>query len=153
MKLSIACAFLMLAALASAGCSQPSAQTTPSTQGNTPTADEKPAAVTPAAANTQTPITGEYEGDFDGAAASATISGSAPRYTVHIIIGMDGCAGGALGPAQINSAGALIVRPADDADCTITMTPNRNGFSVSENQCQNLHGDLCAFNGELHRSH
>jgi hypothetical protein len=96
---------------------------------------------------------GEYEGDFDGAGAAVSISGSAPNYNVHLIVGADGCAGGALGPARANAAGVLTLRPSDDAKCTITMTPTANGYSVAESECSNLHGDTCTFNGTVHRKH
>lgn len=96
-------------------------------------------------------VAGEYEGDFDGAGAAVTISGAAPRYTVHIIVGGDGCAGGALGPARADRRGVLTVRPTDDAKCTITMTPVARGYSLAEAGCGNLHGDTCGFEGVVHR--
>jgi len=143
----------------SASCTQPAAQngpqTTPSPAVSSQSTPQESASVlaTPAKAAAPTSLAGEYTGEFEGASAAVTISGSAPRYTVHFIIGSDGCAGGALGPASVSSSGVLTVRPTDDASCTITMTPAASGFSVQEHQCSNLHGDACAFNGNLHRAH
>jgi hypothetical protein len=151
MKLKMRSALLAVTVLASlgAGCSQPPAQ---AAQGAQAGADQGAAATSKADSQTATSLAGEYEGEFEGAAATASISGPAPNYNVHIIIGGDGCGGGALGPARVGAAGALTLRPSDDAQCTITMTPTANGFSVVENQCSGLHGDTCAFSGELHHA-
>jgi hypothetical protein len=114
-----------------------------------------PAQTAPAAPPAPTSAAGAYEGDFDGTGAAITISGSPPHYNVHLIIGGDGCSGGAMGPASVNGAGVLVVRPSDEAaaGCTITMTPNAGGYSVAESACSNLHGDTCAFLGDVHRKH
>ncbi|MES1199318.1 MAG: hypothetical protein ABUS48_04985 [Pseudomonadota bacterium] len=150
-------ALLMLATMLGASCSpQPAATATqaPADSAAQATPAPVPAAAQPAvASHAAASIAGEYEGEFDGATAAVTISGSAPRYSVHLIIGADGCAGGALGPARADGAGVLTVKPADDAACTITMTPKAGGYTVAESGCQNLHGDACAFSGELHRAH
>lgn len=159
MNLKIIGALLILTALPSfsAGCSQPPAPAASQADVASPSqsapAQTEIASLIPAAAHAGASLAGEYEGEFDGASAAVTISGSAPRYNVHIIIGSDGCGGGALGPALVDSAGILTMRPTDDASCTITMTPAAGGFSVQEHQCSNLHGDACAFNGELHHAH
>lgn len=160
MKLKAISAALVLVALAglAAGCSQPTTQAP--LQGETAAASPSaPVSMQAAAQTSSAPLqatpsaAGEYEGDFDGAGATVTISGSAPNYHVHLIVGGDGCGGGALGPARASSAGVLTVRPADDARCTITMTPTALGYSVAESGCSNLHGDTCAFNGQVHRKH
>lgn len=153
---------LVLGALAglAASCSQPTAPAAPQAQAETAAPSESAPAPMQAAAQTSSAApqaralaAGEYEGDFDGAGATVSISGSAPSYNVHLIVGGDGCGGGALGPARANDAGVLTVRPADDARCTITMTPTASGYSVAESGCSNLHGDTCAFNGQVHRKH
>jgi hypothetical protein len=160
MTLKIVGALTLLAVLAgiSVSCSRPAAQTQAAqTPAQTDVAAPGPAATTTIPVADTAPaasVAGEYEGDFDdGSGAAVTISGSAPRYTVHVIVGGDGCGGGALGPAQVSSAGVLTVRPSDDASCTITMTPTAHGFSLQENQCSHLHGDTCGFSGEVHRKH
>lgn len=152
-------ALLIVTALAgfSGSCSQPPAQTASGTQADIASSGQsapgQAEATVLAAAQANVPLAGEYEGEFDGGSAAVTISGSAPHYDVHIIVGGDGCGGGALGPAQVDGAGVVTVRPTDDASCTITMTPAAAGFSVAENHCSNLHGASCAFSGELHRAH
>jgi len=154
MNLKLIGVALILGALA--GCSQaapqPQAETTaPSQSAQTSIQGvEQKSSSTP---QTTASVAGEYEGDFDGAGAAVTISGSAPRYTVHLIVGGDGCSGGAIGPASASSSGVLTVRPTDPAAgaCTITMTPTARGYSVAESGCSNLHGDTCAFSGQVHR--
>ena len=157
-------ATLALGVLASlsASCSQPTTQATPQPQ----TEAGQPGASAPASMQTvaqtaspaaQAPASaaGAYEGDFDGAGALVTISGSPPHYSVHIIVGGDGCSGGALGPASANSSGVLTVRPTDPAAgaCTIAMTPTAHGYSLAESGCSNLHGDTCGFSGDVRRKH
>ncbi|MES1199858.1 MAG: hypothetical protein ABUS57_00200 [Pseudomonadota bacterium] len=142
-----------------ASCSQPATQEASKAPAETTAPSESASTLTQVAAQTTAhtasqataSIAGEYEGDFGDAGAAVTISGSAPHYNVHVIVGGDGCGGGALGPAQADSAGVLTVRPTDDASCRITMTPTAHGYSVAESGCSNLHGDSCAFNGQVHR--
>jgi hypothetical protein len=161
MNLKVVGALLILTALAALGasCSQPptqaASQAASQAQADTASSSHSAPAQTEAAPKlaTEASLAGEYEGEFDGATAAVTISGSAPRYNVHIMVGSDGCAGGALGPAQVGGGGVLTMRPTDDASCTITMTPTSGGFSVQEHQCSNLHGDACSFSGELHHAH
>src|SRR5690242_17095909 len=114
MNLTKIAALLALTALAGLGgaCSQPPVQSGPQTQADaaSPSRTEGTTAIPAAASAGGASLAGTYEGELEGASAQVTISGSAPRYNVHIIIGGDGCAGGALGPAQVGGAGVLTMR-------------------------------------------
>jgi len=145
-----------------ASCSQPATQdaqqapAAPAATSESASTATQPAAAPASSTTSQTSaasVAGEYEGDFGDAGAAVTISGSPPHYNVHIIVGGEGCGGGALGSAQANGAGVLTVRPPDAPSCRITMTPNAHGYAVAESGCGSLHGDTCSFDGQVHRKH
>ena len=100
-----------------------------------------------------TSIVGRFSGPFEGGDGTVEITGSAPRYHVHILVGADGCGGGVEGPASLDSKGRLVMvakpAPAEEA-CQVTLTRSGSGWDVAnEGNCGFYHGASCEFSGKV----
>ena len=93
------------------------------------------------------PITGLYRSA--DASEEVRITGAAPNFRVHIVVGMDGCGGGMEGPATVKAGGALLVV---SDQCRVTMTETAKGWRLAEQSCGALHGDACSFDGDIARA-
>lgn len=100
-------------------------------------------------------IVGRFSGPFDGGDGTVEITGSAPRYHVHILVGADGCGGGVEGPASLDTKGRLVMvaKPApDEQACRVTLTRSGSGWDVAnEGNCGFYHSAACEFSGKVKR--